>query len=290
MSTEYLTVLAALLGLLLSVPMTMLVWRLPRLLQREWECERIAALQPEDEEAPPPLAFRLLSPGPHCDACHAPLRAAEIVPLLGYLRQRGACGHCGAPLRRSEPLMELGTALLFAATAWHIAATTLPLGHALPAALLFIWMLLAMSFIDLEHQILPDEMTLGLMVLGLLVNSFDGGLFTSTQSSIIGAAAGYISLWLCFQGFLLLTGKEGLGYGDFKLLAAIGAWLGWQSLTAIVLMAAVGGSVVGITLVLSRRLQRDTPIPFGPYLAAAGWIYLIWGGQISLFTTRLTMP
>ena len=288
MTPEFLSLLLALLGLVLAVPMTILVWRLPRLLLQKWECERIATLKPEGEEAPPPPPFQLLSPGPHCDACHTQLRVAELIPLLSYLRLRGSCGHCEARLRRCEPLMELATALLFAATTWLLAASTLPLGYALPAALLFSWMLLAMTFIDLEHQILPDEMTLGLMAVGLLVNSFNGGLFTTTQSAIIGAAAGYFSLWLVAQSFLLLTGKEGMGYGDFKLLAAIGAWLGWQPLMIVVMLAAVSGSVVGITMLLSRHLQRDTPIPFGPYLAMAGWVCLVWDTKIQHLIRPLT--
>ena len=287
MATLPLVLLTACLGLVLAVPMTMLVWRLPRLLERAWECERIATLQPEGEQAPPPLPFRLLSPSSHCDTCHTPLRAMEIIPLLSYLRQRGACRHCGARLRRGDALLELGTALLFATTTWHICNSALPLGYALPAALLFSWMLLAMASIDLEHYILPDEMTLGLMVLGLLVNSFGDGLFATTQSAIIGAAAGYISLWLCYQGFRIISGKEGMGYGDFKLLAAIGAWLGWESLSVVVLLAAVSGSAVGIALLLSRRLTRDTPIAFGPYLAVAGWSYLLWGEQMQNFATRM---
>ncbi len=290
MATPILALLAVGLGLLLAVPMTMLVWRLPRLLEREWECERIAMLQPEDAQLPPPLSFRLLRPGPHCDSCHAPLRAMELIPLLSYLRQRGACRHCGARLRRNEPLMELSVALLFATTAWHIGNSTLPLGYALPAALLFSWMLLAMACIDWEHQILPDEMTLSLMVIGLLVNSFGNGLFATTQSAIIGAAAGYLSLWLCFQAFLLISGKEGMGYGDFKLLAAIGAWLGWEALSFVVLAAAVSGTAVGISLLLSRRLTRDTPISFGPYLAAAGWAYLLWGQQAQDLATYWSPP
>ncbi|MGH7490366.1 MAG: prepilin peptidase, partial [bacterium] len=184
------------------------------------------------------------------------------------------CHACKAHISLRYPLIELVTGLLSAWVAWHFGFGWMALG-----GLSLTWVLLPLTAIDLEHQLLPDKLTLPLLWLGLLFNIGHG--FTDIQSAVIGALAGYLSLWCVFHGFRLLTGKEGMGYGDFKLFAALGAWLGWQMLPAIILLAAVTGAVVGITLILSRRLRQGVPIPFGPFLAAAGWIALLWGHRLT---------
>ncbi len=215
----------------------------------------------------------LFSPPSNCPACHVPIRARENIPVVSYLLLRGKCAHCGEPISIRYPVVEILGAVLCA-----FALVMLQTPPAILGALIFSFCLLALVCIDLEHYLLPDLITLPLMWCGLLFNI--SGVFADLPSAVIGAVAGYLALWSVFHVFKLITGKEGLGYGDFKLAAAIGAWLGWQMLPLVILLASVIGAVVGgIYLAVSRR-GRDHPIPFGPFLAGAGWVAMFWGEQI----------
>jgi leader peptidase (prepilin peptidase)/N-methyltransferase len=224
--------------------------------------------------------YNLLVPRSACPHCGAEIKAHQNIPVLSYLLLGGRCANCKARISRRYPIVELGTAVLSAAVVWRYGWEWQS-----AAALVFTWALVALTVIDLDHQILPDVVTLPLMWLGLLLSlAWQPGPALSIPvdpwSAIIGAVAGYLSLWLVYWAFKLLTGKEGMGYGDFKLLAALGAWMGWQMLPLIILLSAFTGAVVGIVLIALRGRDRNIPIPFGPYLAAAGWIALMWGPQI----------
>jgi leader peptidase (prepilin peptidase)/N-methyltransferase len=225
---------------------------------------------PAEETVP----FNLARPGSRCPHCGHAIRAWENIPLVSYMFLKGRCSSCSEPISARYPLVELTTGLFSLAVAWHFgfspeAAAALPLT----------WALIALSLIDFDKKLLPDNIVLPFLWLGLLLNI--GGFFTDLHSAVLGAAAGYLALWSLFHLFRLLTGKEGMGYGDFKLLALFGAWLGWQHLFQIVLLSSLVGAVVGILLILFRRHDRTIPIPFGPYLAAAGWISLLWGDAIN---------
>jgi len=241
------------------------------------------SLQPtaysQADAAKPRQAFNLLIPRSTCPACGAQIKAWQNVPVLSYLLLRGRCAACGIRISARYPVVELGTAILSAIVAWRFGVTPFTL-----AALLLTWSLIALAAIDIDHQILPDNITLPLLWLGLIISvtgiAGSRGYPVSLSSAVIGAAAGYLSLWLVFHAFRLLTGKEGMGYGDFKLYAAFGAWLGWQLLPLVILLSAATGAVIGIALIVIRGRDRNVPIPFGPYLAAAGWIALIWGQEI----------
>ncbi|WP_018939034.1 MULTISPECIES: A24 family peptidase [unclassified Thioalkalivibrio] len=262
---------AGVFGLLIGSFLNVVIARLPVMLEREWETEARAILEhaPNDERE----RFDLIRPRSRCPQCQRPIRALENVPILSFLFLRGRCPGCGTRISWQYPAVEALTALLFVVTVWHLGP-----GSAGLLALVFTAVLIAASGIDARTTLLPDQLTLPLLWLGLLVNI--PGTFTDLQSAVIGAAAGYLTLWLIFHGFRLLTGKEGMGFGDFKLLAALGAWLGWQALPVILLLASLVGAVVGIALILLRGRDRNIPIPFGPYLAAAGWLALIWGDEL----------
>jgi leader peptidase (prepilin peptidase) / N-methyltransferase len=264
--------LAALAGLMIGSFLNVVIHRLPLMMQREWEQEARAVLEQPAPDAEP-RRYDLWWPRSQCPQCSREIRARENIPVLSFLLLRGRCPGCATRISWQYPLVEMLTAVLFAATIWHFGATAAGL-----AALLFTGFLVAAAGIDARTTLLPDQLTLPLLWLGLAANHF--GLFTDLESAVIGAMAGYLSLWLVYHGFRLLTGKEGMGYGDFKLLAALGAWLGWQALPMILLLASLVGAIVGITLILARGRDRDIPIPFGPYLAAAGWLALIWGDAL----------
>ncbi|GBE10384.1 type 4 prepilin-like proteins leader peptide-processing enzyme [bacterium BMS3Bbin12] len=263
---------AGLLGLVLGSFLNVVIHRLPRMLEREWheQCRQLRG-QPNDpgDEAP----FNLMVPRSRCPDCGHPISALENIPVLSYLLLRGRCSACGTRISARYPLIELLTAVLSAAVAWRFGPTWQTL-----AALALTWALISLSMIDLEHQILPDNITLPFLWLGLTLSLF--GLFTDTRSSIIGALAGYLSLWTVYKLFKAATGKEGMGYGDFKLLALLGAWLGWRSVPLIILLSSVVGAGVGIAMLAGGRHTRSQPIPFGPYLAAAGWLALLFGAPI----------
>ena len=264
---------AALLGLSVGSFLNVVIHRMPLMLERQWkrECRELLELEAEQET---PERFNLLVPRSRCPHCGHRIGALENIPLLSWLWLRGRCRACREPIGLQYPMVELFTALLTLLVLWRLGPTPQAL-----AAMVFTWTLIALSGIDLKIYILPDNITLPLLWLGLLLNW--QGLFTGLDSALLGAVAGYLSLWLLYHAFRLLTGKEGMGYGDFKLFAAIGAWLGWQMLPLVIILAAVAGAVIGIALILLRGRDRAQPIPFGPFLAIGGWVALMWGEEIT---------
>jgi len=279
-------VVAGVLGLLVGSFLNVVIHRVPVMLEREWRAQAEEILKgQEDLELKPDLQgdpqprYNLVVPRSACPKCGAMITAAQNIPVLSYLWLKGKCASCGVRISMRYPLVELGTAILSALVAWKFGFVWYT-----AAALLLTWMLIALSGIDIDHQLLPDNMTLSLVWLGLLLSLAPMvpsiGLPVDPRSSIIGALAGYLSLWSVYHAFRLLTGKEGMGYGDFKLFAALGAWLGWQKLLPIILLAAFTGAVIGILMIVLRGRDRNVPIPFGPYLAAAGWIALMWGDEL----------
>ena len=265
------TTLAGLLGLFVGSFLNVVIHRLPRMMERDWHAQ---AAELRGEEPPAGERFNLAPPRSRCPHCGHQITLLENIPLVSYLVLRGRCGHCGAGISKRYPIVEAVSALLSAYAAWHFGFGAAALG-----ALLFVWAMVALTFIDLDTQLLPDDITLPLLWLGLAFNV--GGTYTELPAAVIGAMAGYLALWSVFWLFKLATGKEGMGYGDFKLLAAIGAWLGWQMLPLTILLSSLVGAVVGIVLIVAARHGRNVPIPFGPYLAAAGLIALFWGEGIT---------
>ncbi len=254
--------------------LNVVIYRLPVMLEREWEGQcRELLNHPNDNSGHE--RFNLAYPHSRCQECGHQIAFWENIPVISYIFLRGSCSDCGKSISLRYPIVEFTTGLLSVAIAWHFGFS-----WQTAAALPLTWALIALSLIDYDHKLLPDSIVLPFVWLGLLIN-LQGG-FTDLSSAVIGAAAGYLSLWSIFQLFRLITGKEGMGYGDFKLLAMLGAWLGWQYLLQIVLLSSLVGAIVGICLVLVLGRDRTIPIPFGPYLATAGWISLIWGKEINL--------
>lgn len=256
-------------GLVIGSFLNVVILRMPRMLELEeaaWLAEREGT--DRDPKAKP---FNLFVPRSHCPACGHVVRASENIPVLSYLWLKGKCSACGARISPRYPIIEALTALLSLLVAWHFGP-----GWQAVVALIFLWFLIALTFIDVDTQLLPDKLTLSLLWIGLLVNLLGLG-FTSLDDAVLGAVAGYSSLWLVYWTFKLVTGKEGMGYGDFKLLAAIGAWLGWQMLPAVILLSSVAGALIGLVLIVAARRGKDIPMPFGPYLAIAGLISLLYG-------------
>ena len=266
-------ILAVLLSLIVGSFLNVVIYRLPLMMEREWRAQCAELLGQPHPEAECP-ALTLWGPRSHCPQCGHLIQAMENIPLLSYALQRGRCAHCGAAISFQYPLVEAASGLLAGVVAWRFG-----FGWPALAALIFTWFLLAASVIDFRHQLLPDDLILPLLWLGLLAALF--GPFADLPSAVIGAMAGYLSLWSVYQGFRLLTGKEGMGHGDFKLLAALGAWTGWQYLVTIVLLSSLVGAIFGLALILFRGRDRRIPMPFGPFLAAAGWIALLWGEAIN---------
>ncbi|RNE92404.1 A24 family peptidase [Marichromatium sp. AB32] len=277
-SPMLLYVTVTLLGLILGSFLNVVILRLPRMLEHEWRAQCAELAGESDDATPPPGLARPPSSCPHCG--HR-IRAHENIPLLSFLLLRGRCSACKTPIGWRYPAVELLTALLGLVAALHFGASV-----QLLAALVLTWGLVALAVIDLDTQLLPDRITLPLLWLGLILSLF--GVFTDAQAAIIGAAAGYLLLWSLYHAFRLLTGKEGMGYGDFKLLALFGAWLGWQALPLVVLLSAVSGALIGGVLIALRRQGRDSAMPFGPFLAVAGWVALLWGEQITGAYLRLS--
>jgi leader peptidase (prepilin peptidase)/N-methyltransferase len=268
-----------LLGLMIGSFLNVVIYRLPIILDREWRAQA-SELMAEPRPAPPPDRFTLATPRSACPACKAPITALQNIPVISWLVLRGRCAACKAPISKRYPLVELATGLLSAWVAWHF-------GFGVPAAcaLVVTWTLIALTGIDIDHQLLPDSITLPLLWAGLLAAVLIGpqsgaALPVSPRDAIIGAAAGYLSLWLVFHAFRLVTGKEGMGYGDFKLFAALGAWLGWKLLPLIILSSAATGAALGILMIVLRGRDRAAPMPFGPYLAAAGWLAMLYGDTL----------
>ena len=266
-------VVAGILGLLIGSFLNVVIHRVPVMMQREVDsvcaCER-------DEPEPHPERYNLVVPRSACPHCGHQITALENIPVISWLLLRGKCSSCKAPISARYPAIEVLSALLSAGLVWHFG-----FGWTGMATLVFGWLLIAMTFIDLDTQLLPDDLTLPLLWLGLLVNV--KGLFVPLQDAVLGAAAGYMALWTVYWVFKLVRGKEGMGYGDFKLLAALGAWMCWQMLPAIILLSSIVGAVVGISMMIAARMGFDHKIPFGPYLAGAGLAALLCGQQISAF-------
>ncbi|MCV4271851.1 A24 family peptidase [Pseudomonas capsici] len=260
------------LGLLVGSFLNVVVYRLPKMMEQDWKIQAREVLGLPAE--PKPDTFNLILPHSSCPQCKHRIRAWENIPVISYLALGGKCSNCKTPISKRYPLVELTCGILSGYIAWHFG-----FGWQAAAILVLSWGLLAMSLIDADHQLLPDSLVLPLLWLGLIVNVF--GLFTSLNDAIWGAVAGYLALWSVFWLFKLLTGKEGMGYGDFKLLGMLGAWGGWQILPLTILLSSLVGAVLGVMLMRIRQVEAGTPIPFGPYLAIAGWIALLWGGQIT---------
>ena len=268
--------LAAVLGLLVGSFLNVVIHRLPRMMENDWraQCDELTATTEQTQTAATEKAkYNLVVPRSACPHCGHQITAAENIPIVSYLVLRGRCRGCKTKISPRYPIVEGITGLLSALVAWHFG-----FGIAAISAIVLVWALIALTFIDADTQMLPDSITLPLVWLGLIVNI--NRTFTDLRSAVLGAVFGYLALWTVYWAFKLITKKEGMGYGDFKLLAAIGAWLGWQVLPLVILLSSVVGAVVGIILIVLARLGRNIPLPFGPYLAMAGFIALLWGQPI----------
>ncbi|MDU0354303.1 A24 family peptidase [Paraglaciecola aquimarina] len=266
---SFIFVLSLLIGSFLNV----VIYRLPIMMQRAWqaECDEYIAQQHSTPAAINQQdVFNLVKPDSTCPKCQHEIRAWENIPILSWLWLKGKCSQCRAPISIRYPMVELSTAVLSALAAWHFG-----FGLAGFAAVLATWLLITMTFIDVDTMLLPDQLTLPLLWIGLLISI--SSPFVSTQDAVIGAALGYFCLWSLYWAFKLLTGKEGMGYGDFKLLAALGAWVGWQHLPVVVLLSSIVGAIVGLMILTVQGKDKSQPIPFGPYLASAGWLTLLFG-------------
>lgn len=273
-------------GLMIGSFLNVVILRLPRIMELEWQRDCAELQEATNGDGPPPLdsattddkskvePFGLSRPASHCPACGHRIRPWENIPVVSYLALRGRCSACRARISPRYPLIETLTAVLSLVVVWQFGVTPQA-----AAALVFTWAMIALAVIDFDTQLLPDVITLPLLWLGLIFSLF--GVFVDAETAIMGAIAGYLSLWTVFQLFRLLTGREGMGRGDFKLLALFGAWMGWQALPQIILLSAVPGAIIGIALIALGRHQQRAPMPFGPYLAIAGWISLLWGADIT---------
>ncbi len=274
--------LTGIISLLVGSFLNVVIYRLPIMMQRGWRKECADYLQINSEltqdcmdagtQAEEP--FNLIFPLSRCPDCNTPIKPYQNIPVISYLFLRGKCAKCGCRISMRYPIVEAFTAITSIVVASHFGYTPQAV-----FALLLTWSLIALIFIDIDHQLLPDSITLPLLWLGMCLSLFN--VFTDAHASIIGAVAGYIALWSVFHLFKLATGKEGMGYGDFKLLALFGAWLGWQYLPIIILLSSLVGAVIGIGMIVFVKHDRTVPIPFGPYLAAAGWIALLWGNDLN---------
>jgi len=262
----------ALLGMCVGSFLNVVIYRLPKMMQQDWQkqcCELLDIKNENGEEQQVNLIF----PGSSCPACQHKITALENIPVISYLFLKGRCKSCNVKISPQYPLIEILTGLTTAYITWHFGFSPQTL-----FAVLLTWALICLSVIDLEHSLLPDDITLPFMWLGLACNIF--GVFTDITSSLIGAMLGYSILWLIFMGFKVITGKEGMGYGDFKLLALLGAWLGWQSLPLIILLSSIAATLIGIIMILFRGRDKSVAFPYGPYLAIAGLITLLWGEEL----------
>ncbi len=265
------SILAGVIGLLVGSFLNVVIHRLPKMMEREWQ-QQCAELNGQTIEASPD--YNLVAPRSACPHCGHAISALENIPVISYLFLRGKCAGCAASISPRYPIVEAVSGLLSAFAACHFG-----FGLAGIAAIILVWVLIALTFIDFDTQLLPDSITLPLLWLGLLLNL--NGAFTSLPNALIGAVAGYLILWSVYWAFKLTTGKEGMGYGDFKLLATLGAWLGWTMLPLIILLSSLVGAVVGVALIIFAKHGRNIPIPFGPYLAGGGLIALFWGQALT---------
>ena len=265
--------LAGLLGLIVGSFLNVVILRVPRMLEIEWQQQAREILEPDREHAPP-ATYNLILPHSHCPKCKTEIKPWQNIPVISYLLLRGRCGNCKEPISLRYPAIELLTAGLSMLVAWQMG-----FGLATAGMLVLTWVLVCLSMIDADTQLLPDIIVLPLLWLGLILNSF--GVYTDLNTALWGAVAGYLSLWSVYWLFKLVTGKEGMGYGDFKLLAMLGAWGGWQVLPLTILLSSLVGAILGLIILKARGANNSTPLPFGPYLAIAGWIALIWGETIT---------
>ena len=284
--TFFITI-CVILGLIVGSFLNVVVYRLPIMKQRDWNQQCCDYLEIENTVPIPndPIAefevFNLWKPDSYCLKCNQKIRVWENVPILSYIFLGGKCFKCKNPISPRYPLVEFANGLLSGLVGYTFGATWLTL-----AALILVWSLVVLALIDFDHQLLPDDITIPLLWLGLLVNTLDLGFGVSLTEAVLGAIGGYLVLWIFYWVFKLATGKEGMGYGDFKLLAALGAWLGWQSLFLIVILSSVTCAILGLTMIVTKGLDKSMPIPFGPFLAVSGLVVLIWGSQISSFYLR----
>jgi leader peptidase (prepilin peptidase)/N-methyltransferase len=284
------TIMAGVLGLMVGSFLNVVIHRLPKMMELGWrqQCAELLQSESADNHAPANgeveparhAPYNLIVPRSACPHCNHTISAWENIPIFSYLMLRGKCKGCGAAISPRYPIIEAISGVLCAYAAWHFG-----FGWTAAGALLLIWALLALTAIDIDTQLLPDDITLPLLWTGLLFNL--NGIFTTLPSAVLGAIIGYLALWSVYWLFKLVTGKEGMGYGDFKLLAALGAWLGWQMLPLIILLSSLVGAVVGITLIVALKHGRNIPIPFGPYLAGGGLIALFWGPVLTQTYLRL---
>ncbi|PKF51441.1 prepilin peptidase [Enterovibrio nigricans] len=272
-SPSLFVVFASVFGLIVGSFLNVVIYRLPKMMERQWRQECHDCF-PDEISAPEGKVFNLSLPRSHCPACQHPVTAIDNVPVLSWLVLGGKCRHCKTPISKRYPLIELLTAVLAGTTAFTLTGSYWSL-----AAIFATFVLFSLCFIDMDTMLLPDQMTLPLMWAGILL-AVVGVSPVSLEDAVIGAMAGYLSLWSVYQLFRILTGKEGMGYGDFKLLAALGAWLGWQTLPMVILLASFVGAIGGIALMRINGTGKETPFSFGPYLAIAGWIGLLWGDKI----------
>ena len=282
--------MCAVLGLMVGSFLNVVIHRLPKMMELGWQqqCAELSQSDAGDSQSPastegepaPHTPYNLIVPRSACPHCNHAISAWENIPIVSYLLLRGKCKGCGAAISPRYPVIEAISGILCAYAAWHFG-----FGLAAAGALLLIWALLALTAIDFDTQLLPDDITLPLLWAGLLFNLF--GVFTNLPSAVLGAVIGYLALWSVYWLFKFTTGKEGMGYGDFKLLAALGAWLGWQMLPLIILLSSLVGAVVGLTLIVALKHGRNIPIPFGPYLAGGGLIALFWGQTLTQSYLRL---
>ena len=261
-----LSIALAILGLTVGSFLNVVIHRLPKMMERQWERE---CAEFRGEDTPEATPYSLAFPGSHCSSCNAEITALQNIPVVSYLLLRGHCANCGVSISIRYPLIELTTALV-----WVLCGLTFGVSNALAAAMLLTAVLLSLTAIDLDHQLLPDSLTLPLLWIGLLINM--NATFVTLESAVLGAVFGYLSLWSVYWLFKVITGKEGMGYGDFKLLAALGAWFGVSALPTIVLLSSLVGAIVGLGLIVTGRQGRETPMPFGPFLAGAGLIHLFY--------------
>ncbi len=265
-----------LIGLMIGSFLNVVIYRLPIMLQNSWRSECLDYLQITPEDIAPQKPFNLALPHSHCPKCSTLIKPHQNIPVLSYLFLKGRCASCKTDIPVRYPFIELLTAIVSIIIAGHFGYST----HTF-FALILTWGLIALSFIDIDHQLLPDNITQPLLWLGLFLSIF--GFYCNTSNSIIGAISGYLSLWCVFHGFKLMTGKDGMGYGDFKLLAVFGAWLGWQYLPLIILLSSLVGTLIGLIMISLNKRDHSTPFPFGPYLAVAGWLALLWGEELNRF-------
>lgn len=265
--------LITVLGLVVGSFLNVVIHRVPKMIENTWRTDCCELLEIENTKSSD-AGYNLVKPDSHCPKCKTPIKPWQNIPVVSFLMLGGKCGQCREPISIRYPLIEITTGILSGFIAYSFGYSEQGV-----AALVLTWVLISLTMIDVDHQLLPDNMTLPLMWLGIILNS--QGLFTDLQSSVFGAIAGYLILWSVFWAFKIITGKEGMGFGDFKLLAALGAWMGWQMLPLVIILSSLVGAVIGIAGILIYGRDKNIPIPFGPYLAIAGWIALLWGDVIT---------